>query len=262
MTGSFDGLSVEALRTLVDALDTGRLRAYDASALASFVPAVEVARVAAALSEARSLAMTPAQIAHMLRLLGREREAKRAARDDIELVWTGPEVGGNQTRDTQVVVRELFEHAERSVLIASYRVYQWAQVFGALVRRMEARPELAVQLFLHVDPPNDGETEGATLDRFAREFRQHWSGTRLPRVFYDPRTLRPEKSARASLHAKCIVVDGRRVFVSSANFTEAAHERNIEAGIALHDATLANALSAQFETLVAARAMLAVPGLG
>jgi phosphatidylserine/phosphatidylglycerophosphate/cardiolipin synthase-like enzyme len=54
------------------------------------------------------------------------------------------------------------------------------------------------------------------------------------------------------LHAKCIVVDDRKAFVTSANLTTAAQERNIEAGLLVEDAGLAQSLRMQFETLVGA----------
>jgi phosphatidylserine/phosphatidylglycerophosphate/cardiolipin synthase-like enzyme len=52
-----------------------------------------------------------------------------------------------------------------------------------------------------------------------------------------------------SLHAKCVVVDERWAFVTSANFTEAAQERNIEAGVLLDHPKLAEALAARFRAL-------------
>jgi phosphatidylserine/phosphatidylglycerophosphate/cardiolipin synthase-like enzyme len=51
------------------------------------------------------------------------------------------------------------------------------------------------------------------------------------------------------LHAKCVVVDERWAFVTSANFTEAAQERNIEAGVLLDHPKLAEALVARFQAL-------------
>lgn len=57
---------------------------------------------------------------------------------------------------------------------------------------------------------------------------------RLPRVFYDPRALEMDSHKKACLHAKCIVVDRKEVFVSSANFTEAAQERYLEVGLLIH----------------------------
>ncbi len=71
---------------------------------------------------------------------------------------------------------------------------------------------------------------------------------RLPAIYYDPETLR-RGVKQASLHAKCVVVDRRWAFVTSANFTEAAQERNIEAGVLLEHARLAETLAGQFEAL-------------
>ena len=41
-----------------------------------------------------------------------------------------------------------------------------------------------------------------------------------------------------------IRLDGKRAFVSSANFTTRAQDRNIEAGVLLHDATFAGSAGA------------------
>jgi phosphatidylserine/phosphatidylglycerophosphate/cardiolipin synthase-like enzyme len=50
----------------------------------------------------------------------------------------------------------------------------------------------------------------------------------------------------ASLHAKCVVVDGRLVFVTSANFTDRGQTRNVEVGVVLDEPRLAAVLEAQF----------------
>ena len=52
---------------------------------------------------------------------------------------------------------------------------------------------------------------------------------------------------RASLHAKCVVVDKELAFVSSANFTEAAQTKNIEVGVTLRSAAFAKRLAEHFE---------------
>ena len=100
------------------------------------------------------------------------------------------------------------------------------------------------------------------LREFADTFRQKvWPGERLPDVFYDPQSLASEGKKRASLHAKCIVIDEDRALITSANFTEAAHERNIEAGAVITDTILSRALKAQFDTLVDHGVLKRVPGL-
>lgn len=48
-------------------------------------------------------------------------------------------------------------------------------------------------------------------------------------MFYDPGALELE-GPTGSLHTKAVVVDDEVVFVTSANLTEAALERNIEMG--------------------------------
>jgi len=50
--------------------------------------------------------------------------------------------------------------------------------------------------------------------------------------------------------AKCIVVDGAHVFVSSANFTEAAQERNIEVGLLIQSRALAERVRRFFDALL------------
>ncbi len=48
---------------------------------------------------------------------------------------------------------------------------------------------------------------------------------------------------RAVLHAKIVVVDGRFALLTLANFTEGAHERNIEAGFLVDGTRLAERIT-------------------
>ena len=81
-------------------------------------------------------------------------------------------------------------------------------------------------------------------------------------MYFDPRALLPiGADGRAVMHAKCVVVDERWVLVTSANFTEAAHNRNLEAGLALQHAPLAAALSREFSRLLESGALRMVSGL-
>jgi phosphatidylserine/phosphatidylglycerophosphate/cardiolipin synthase-like enzyme len=68
-------------------------------------------------------------------------------------------------------------------------------------------------------------------------------------VFYDPRSFDQEPANQSRLHAKCVVVDRQIAFVTSANFTEAAHERNIEAGVLVRSPRFAARLADHFGAL-------------
>jgi hypothetical protein len=151
-------------------------------------------------------------IAYTLRLLAEERNTSQAVSDRVDLVWTGPEIAGSQSRDTGVVVRELFSTAKTSVLISSFAIdkgHKARELFSALAERMDLNPELNVRMFLNVNRPHNSEVPTSTLLReFASTFRQDiWPGKRLPEVFHDPRSLTVGVESKACLHAKCVVVD-------------------------------------------------------
>jgi phosphatidylserine/phosphatidylglycerophosphate/cardiolipin synthase-like enzyme len=52
------------------------------------------------------------------------------------------------------------------------------------------------------------------------------------------------------LHAKGVVADDEAVFVTSANLTEAALDRNIEIGLLVRDRALAASVSSHFRGLI------------
>lgn len=164
-----------------------------------------------------------------------------------------------------MVVRELFEQAQRSVLIAGFAVYQGHRVFKVLAEWMDADSALAVTMFLNVERPQHNTSSAAEiLKGFAEHFeKKEWPGKRGPAVYYDPRAVEPSARGkkRSSLHAKCVLVDDTRALVTSANFTEAAQERNIEAGVLVESPSFTAALRSQFDGLVAAGRLTRVPGL-
>jgi len=79
-------------------------------------------------------------------------------------------------------------------------------------------------------------------------------------LFYDPRSLETDSSQRACLHAKCVVIDHEQAFVSSANFTEAAQQRNIEVGVLIRSRAFTTRLVEHFEALASAGLLKPVPG--
>lgn len=262
---SFLRLNRPALVSLAAGLETGRLHApFYESSLARYVPGNLCREVLQEFNQLQAMGATADHLAYTLRLLAAERESSQDVRDRIDLVWTGQEVADSESRDTRVVVRELFSTAKTSVLISSFAIDKGKkarELFGVLAERMDANLELQVRMFLNVHRPYKSEAPDSTLLReFADTFRKEiWPGQRLPEVFHDPRSLAMGTEEKASLHAKCVVVDDERLLVTSANFTQAAHGRNIEAGVLLADSVAARAMRAQFETLVTQNILHRVP---
>ena len=253
MNAALSQLNDADLGELVSAIRSNRVTApYSELQVGRFLSPRFVAGVAGALQEFQHRGFDGQQIATTLELLLHDRKASRTVTSPIDLVTSGPEAPGITNADTAVVVRELFAHAERSVLVVGYAVYQGQSVFESLARRMEQNPELEVRLFLDIARPYQDSTASAILvSRFARRFRDtQWpAGLPLPEVYYDPRSVDDNGLVRSSLHAKCVVVDCEQVFVSSANFTEAAQERNIEVGLKIQSAWLAERLTRHFRLL-------------
>lgn len=258
----FRALSLPDLMGLADALESGRLGSpLSASAVARIVSPDLAVAATQELQRLAGAGLAPPNIAYCLRLLSAERRERQQAGDRLQLVWTGPETQGSRSRDTGVVVEELFSRAERSILVAGFAVHRGKHVFKTLAERMRVQPTMEVRLFLNVprtekQAPSEAECLRIFADRFRRD---HWSGERLPVVFYDPRSLAPSRAPRAVLHAKCVVVDLKAALVTSANFTEAAQLRNIEAGVLVEDEAFARELVLQFDTLVNRGALLRLP---
>lgn len=253
MNDAFSKLSNTDLQTLIAALQSGRVAApYSGLQVSRVVPAALGTTVRAALLELEADGFSREQIATVLSFIELDRKRGRTSELPIDLVTSGPEAPGITNRDTSVVVRELFAHAKKSVLLVGYAVYQGQQVFEALANRMETLPDLDVKFFLNISRPDADSTASEILiARFKQRFKdKQWPvGHRLPEVYYDPRSVADNEPIRSSLHAKCVVVDSTQVFVSSANFTEAGQERNIEVGLKIESEWLAKGITAHFRHL-------------
>jgi len=256
-------LASHDLRELADAIRGGRVTSPFNKMAVQRVVSATPEEVTDALRRLDAAETPAGVVAAMLDAMVQDREQRPRAEEAFDLVTTGPEAGGVTNRDTRIVVRQMFSSAAESVLVVGYAVYQGKQIFEALAQRMEAVPTLRVRMCLDVQRRRtDSSRTDDVLRRFAKRFREtEWPGTALPAVFHDPRSLDLDESKRSSLHGKCVVVDRRVAFVSSANFTEAAQIRNIEIGVLIRSAPFAARLADHFDALVASDVLKRVPGL-
>jgi phosphatidylserine/phosphatidylglycerophosphate/cardiolipin synthase-like enzyme len=257
--------SAGTLRRLADVFASGRLNTpLSAFALKRAAPcsnefAAEVLRLS-------NEGMSPQHLALLLSAAADAAEA-RASQAGAELVWTGPEVPGTSSRDTAIVVPELWRSAQRDVLVSTFVVHDVATVFLPLAQRMDEVPDLRVRIFLHINRNHrDTVLDSELLREFADQFRRAWpgaprQGSGRPEVYYDPRGLSTDPATRATWHAKCVVVDDELSFVTSANFTEWAHQRNAEAGVLVRSRLFNAQLRQQFDSLVRAKLVQRLPGL-
>lgn len=259
MIGAILDLPSHLRRRLASALDAGLLaKPYSGATLGRALGTKEEGEgVAEALIELERLGVSGPAAAAWIRTV--EEATSRTPKPD--LVWSGPEVPGLHARDTRRVYEELLGSAERSIWASTYAFFDGPKAFEVLARRLDARPALRVTLLLNIQRRR-GDTTAADqlVRRFADRFwKIDWPGSLRPNVFYDPRALELEGPGGV-LHAKAVVADDESVFVTSANLTEAALDRNIEVGLLVRDRALAASVSGNFRALIDRGLLKPLPG--
>lgn len=242
---SLKNVSTTVLRELREAIASGLLRApVDRASLVGFGVRHAIEVIERALAGHKSAACVA-----ILEVALAEREDRRPP---PELVWTGPEAPAGTARDTAVVLRSLFEGARESVLLAGYSFDHARDVLAPLHGAMVAHG-VSARFFVNIPQIERYEAVEAHLARcFSGFLAENWPfGEPRPRLYYDKRALTPGPPW-CSLHAKCVVVDGAKAFVSSANFTQRGQERNIEVGVLIEDPSFASYLGGQWLSLIEA----------
>lgn len=162
-----------------------------------------------------------------------------------ELVWTGPTTGVVPVRRTEQVICEVIESAFVELFVVSFVAYRAEMV----VRSLQAAHERGVRIGILLEADQD---HGGTLDfDSVRHLRRE-----LPQAeFYGWR--QSDSETKGSVHAKCAVADNKMAFVSSANLTGAAMEKNMEVGVLVKGGKLPVQLGQHLKELVRRRIVTA-----
>ena len=258
MTEALQDLPSHLRKRLVRALESGLLTMpFSAASVRSILGMREGGEgIAAALVELDRMGIPGRGAAAWIRTV----DAATSRTPRLDLVWSGPEVPGLHARDTRRVFEELFGSAERSVWASTYAFFDGPRAFQRLARQMDAKATIRVTLLLNIQRKR-GDTTAADplVRRFADRFwNTEWPGSSRPSIYYDPRALDLDGPAGV-LHAKAVVIDDEVVFVTSANLTEAALDRNIELGVLVRDGALAVSVSTHFRDLIERGLLLPLP---
>jgi phosphatidylserine/phosphatidylglycerophosphate/cardiolipin synthase-like enzyme len=225
-------LPVGALKSLAASLADGLLSESITLRGVEQAAGTDAPTVTAALRELAADGFTPQQIGTVVAGIAAAMERIPKPTSLFDIVLSGPDLPGVPTADTAAVMRTLVTQANREVILVGYAVYDGKKLFEPLARRMAEVPNLAVTFCLDIQRAwNDPTPSAELVARFARDFRtKHWPWPSLPLLYYDPRSLE-FGDGRASLHAKCVIIDRERALVTSANFTDAAQRKNVEVGV-------------------------------
>jgi phosphatidylserine/phosphatidylglycerophosphate/cardiolipin synthase-like enzyme len=161
-----------------------------------------------------------------------------------EVAWTGPETVESHFRQTEQAILEVINSATCRLTIVSYAVYRIPRIREALI----AAAGRGIDITVIVETPNriEGQNEYDCLLALGQNVAAASS------VYYWPREHRPkdDNGKIGILHVKCAVADGRRLFLSSANFTEYAFTINMELGLLVTGGRLPGQVERHFERLI------------
>ncbi len=176
-------------------------------------------------------------------LLGAARAVERArAAQSVELVWTGPTTPSVPTRQTEQVLLRVIENATARLFLASFVAYDVPRIVSALNAAIDRGS--AVRLLLESSLGQGGHH---SVDPFAA------MRARVPRAELYTWRAKSEPFVGGRVHAKVAVADGRVAFITSANLTGYALEKNMEAGVLIEGGRVPRALDDHLRALIDSR---------
>lgn len=161
-----------------------------------------------------------------------------------ELVWTGPATGLVPVRHTVQVLAGLIDQAVHELFFVSFVAYDVPSIISALQRAVLRGVKLSV--LVEQSKEHGGNLTVDSLGKLRRKIPE-------AKFYVWDRTELPESSLSASVHAKCAVADSSVAFITSANLSDAAMERNMELGVLINHGPLPEQLHRHLNALVATR---------
>lgn len=175
--------------------------------------------------------------------------AARRIAPTTELVWTGPATSVVPARRTEQVLFELIQCASQKLTIASFGVFQ----IPRLVHELELALERGITLRIVL-----GDRESANENGLVRQRLQLGRAIAFRALIISwpaEQRARDEQGRSGLMHMKAAVADSQVAFLSSANLTEAALERNMELGVLIRGGNMPGAVDQLIDSLIESGAL-------
>jgi len=223
-----------------------RIRRIDASkaagALSGVVSTPVAAEVVDQLIDAwRRTSVSAEELASMLLAAGHV-FTKASNQQSTELVWTGPTTPFVSARRTEQALLQVINAAEQTLFITSFVAYDVSTIVKAL--NAANKRGVVISMLLELSQDHGGSI---TFDAIGK-MRSLVPAARL----YAWRE-KADPFSDGRVHAKVAVADGRMCFITSANLTGHAMEKNMEAGVLLSGGNVPQLLAQHLQALVETR---------
>jgi len=169
------------------------------------------------------------------------------SRGSVDLVWTGPSTGLVPVRQTEQVLCEVIDAAKRRLFLVSFVAYSVDSIIHALKNAIGRHVQ--IDILLELSNEHGGRVNHDSLammkSRLPSANLYSWNGN----------TGSISSGFAGAVHAKCAVADGELAFITSANLTSAAMEKNMELGVLVKGGNLPTELHRHFDALISSRIM-------
>jgi cardiolipin synthase len=226
---------VQAIASRIRRTDTSKAN----SALSGVVGTPAAAGLVDQLINAwRATTVTADELALMLLAAGHV-FTKAANQQSIELVWTGPTTPFVSARRTEQALLQVINAAEQTLFITSFVAYD----VSTIVKALNAASDRGVVISMLLELPQD-HGGSITFDAIGKMSTL----VTTARLYAWRDKTDPFSDGR--VHAKVAVADGRMCFITSANLTGHAMEKNMEAGVLIMGGHLPRLLGDHLRSLV------------
>jgi phosphatidylserine/phosphatidylglycerophosphate/cardiolipin synthase-like enzyme len=160
-----------------------------------------------------------------------------------ELVWSGPTAGQIPIRHTEQVLCEIINSAKQKIFIVSFVAYKVDSIIQSI--RNAIGRNVTINILLELSKEHGGRIDNQDSVAMMKPL--------FPTANIFTWSHDNESTAgniTGAVHAKCAVADGNIAFITSANLTTAAMDKNMELGVLVKGGYLPLKLHQHLESLV------------
>ena len=189
----------------------------------------------------RATSVSPTELASML-LAASHAFTAGSNHQSTELVWTGPTTPFVSARRTEQALLQVIEAAKETLFVTSFVAYDISTVVSAL-NKASARG-VTVSMLLESSQDHGGSISFDAISKMR---------ALIPSAKLYSWRERVSPFAEGKVHAKVAVADGRVCFITSANLTGFAMDKNMEAGVLISGGDIPKTLEEHLRALVVTR---------
>lgn len=175
------------------------------------------------------------------------------AEEKLELVWTGPSTPMMSTRRTEQALLEVINSSHKTLFLVSFVAYEVASVTKALNEAIERGVDVSILL-------EPAEVHGGQIkeDCFAM---MKYAVPNASLYVWSDKNKEEMGGGYRIVHAKCSIADAKVAFITSANLTGAALERNMELGVLISGNNIPQQLYSHLQSLISTKTLDSYKGI-